>query len=86
MRYWAKLTTKLFLFSLLTSNILIKKNGRATLGDMGHSRVISQQSSEFNLFSNNALSNRVFGTDGYLAPEAIDGSFNSLSCFSLDIW
>ena len=88
---------KIFLF-LFLSNILIKKNGRASLGDMGHSKLTKRSeigggafgvaSKSKSLFQSK---NIIFGTEGYLAPEVLERTFimedeDSDAYFAIDVW
>jgi serine/threonine protein kinase len=80
-----------FLFS--HSNILIKKNGRAALGDMGHSK-LTQRSGPGGASKTKSLfqsKNIIFGTEGYLAPEVLERTFiledeENDAYFVIDVW
>jgi serine/threonine protein kinase len=83
---------KLLFFSL-PSNILIKKNGRAALGDMGHAKLTQRNgaggpSKSKSLFLSK---NIIYGTECYLAPEVIKRTFfieeeTNDAYFAIDIW
>ena len=87
---------KIIFFSF-PSNILIKKNSRAALGDMGHSK-LTQRSGAGGSFNRASKSksiflskNIIFGTEGYLAPETLKRTFiiedgENDSYFAIDVW
>ncbi len=83
--------TKSNFFLFFLSNILIKKNGRAALGDMGHSKLTQRSGPGDASISNIYKSkNIIFGTEGYLAPEVLERTFIMqtifVSCFFYSLW
>jgi serine/threonine protein kinase len=93
LEFFIELFHSFFLFFL--SNILIKKNGRAALGDMGHSKLLQRSgpgggasTKSKSLFQSK---NIIFGTEGYLAPEVLKRTFimedeASDAYFAIDVW
>ncbi len=85
---------KFLLFFFSSSNILIKKNGRAALGDMGHSKLTQRSGPGGGASKSKSLfqsKNIIFGTEGYLAPEVLERTFimedeGSDAYFAIDVW
>ena len=83
----------IILFYSFPSNILIKENGRAAVGDMGHAK-LTQRNGSGALSKSKSLflsKNIIYGTECYLAPEVIKRTFfiedeTNDAYFAIDIW
>ncbi len=73
---------KLIHRDLKPANIFLHR-GTLVIGDLGHAKALDSNNSS-NSSSNRSISNRAYGTNNYLAPEA--SNFSKYTTEKIDIW